>query len=371
MESWFSLPGLGSVALGTALLGFLSGVLGSFAVLRKQSLLGDAISHACLPGIILAFLIFATKNPLGLMGGAMVAGAIAILAILGISRFSRVKEDASMAIVLSVFFGAGLMLLTWAQQRADSAQAGLTRFLFGQAATLMYRDAAILAFLTVVCLSLTLLFWKQLQLISFDPGFAASLGMKVKGWEVFLSLLQVVVIVAGLEAVGVVLMSALLVAPAVAARQWTNRLGQMVFLAGIFGALSGSAGALLGNLPGLRLPTGPVIVLIVTAVVLLSLVFSPLHGLLFLWSRQRRGLQTRMVLENLASMARGHGSIEHGHNLAMLQACSSNPALVKNSLKELIRLGLAREVAPGLFSPTGDGILLLESPENWQGEATP
>jgi manganese/zinc/iron transport system permease protein len=132
-----SVPGLGSVVAGTALLGFLCGTLGTFAVLRKQSLMGDAISHACLPGLILAFLLFNSKESWALMLGAAISGTLAAMVVLGISRFSRVKEDSSLAITLSVFFGFGLMLLTWVQRRPDAAQAGLARFLFGQAATLL------------------------------------------------------------------------------------------------------------------------------------------------------------------------------------------------------------------------------------------
>ena len=314
-----SVPGLGSVVAGTALLGFLCGTLGTFAVLRKQSLMGDAISHACLPGLILAFLLFNSKESWALMLGAAISGTLAAMVVLGISRFSRVKEDSSLAITLSVFFGFGLMLLTWVQRRPDAAQAGLARFLFGQ---------------------------------------AASLGIPVFFIEVLLSLLLVMVIVAGLETVGVVLMSALLVAPAVAARQWTNRLEIMAILAGVFGAFSGIAGAFLSNMGKTSIPTGPVIVLFITLIVLLSILFAPARGIVWLqfqhW-RDSKILHLDSVLSNLLNLAKEHSGKQNGHSMAMLKGISSNPSGVPRSVQKLLEMGLVSEVDKGLYIPTSKG----------------
>lgn len=263
-----------TVALGTAMLGAVAGALGSFAVLRRQSLLADAVSHAALPGVVLAFLASGSKDPLTLSLGAAAAGWLGALCVLMIVRLSRVPYDSALALVLSVFFGLGLLLLTSLQKRADASQAGLERFLFGQAATLLAEDVKTIAILGAIAIGVLVLGWKQFQVLAFDPGFAAGLGLPVMLLDVVLMLLLVIAIVLGLQAVGVVLMSALVVAPAVAARQWTQRLGWMVILAGFIGAASGVIGTIAGDLlsqPGRPVPTGPTITLVATLIVAVSL----------------------------------------------------------------------------------------------------
>jgi len=278
---------LRTVALGAAILGIVSGTLGSYAVLRRQSLLGDAISHAALPGIALAFLLTGSKAPLVLVLGAAVAGWIGTLLVMGVVRSTRVKFDSALGIILSVFFGIGLVLLTFIQKREDATQAGLDKFLFGQAATILAQDVVTMAALGGVALFLMLLFWKELKLLSFDPEFGSTLGFPIRALDILLTTLLVIAIVVGLQMVGVVLMSALVVAPAVAARQWTDRLGLMIALAGGFGALAGVSGAVISSTAA-RLPTGPLIVLCASALVLISLCFAPNRGIVWHALRQRR-----------------------------------------------------------------------------------
>ena len=229
---------LRTVALGSAILGIVSGALGSFAVLRKQSLLGDAISHAALPGIVLAFLLTRSREPVILMLGALIAGWLATLFMLNVIRTTRIKDDSALGLVLSVFFGFGLMLLTFTQRLPDATQAGLDKFLFGQAATLLQRDVVTMAIIGVLAIALLMTFWKEFKLITFDTEYAASLGYPVRFLDVLLTTLLVVAIVLGLQTVGVVLMSAMIVAPAAAARQWTDKLKNMVILGGLFATLS-------------------------------------------------------------------------------------------------------------------------------------
>lgn len=280
---------LRTVALGAALLGIVSGVLGCFAVLRRQALLGDAMSHAALPGIALAFMITGRRDPLILLIGAGVAAWLAALLLLGITRTTRIKEDSGLAIILSVFFGLGLVLLSFLQQSPDAAQAGLKSFILGQAAALVERDIWAMLALGAPALLVVALLWKQFKLISFDPEFAASLGLPVRGLSVVLTTLIVVAIVIGLQTVGVVLMSAMLVAPAAAARQWTDRLSTMVVLSALFGAVAGVAGALI-SAGGRGLATGPTIVLCIGAIVLVSLLFAPRRGLIVARLRRPRSL---------------------------------------------------------------------------------
>ncbi|MBN1136690.1 MAG: metal ABC transporter permease [Anaerolineae bacterium] len=278
---------LRTVALGSATLGLVSGVLGAFAVLRKQSLLGDAISHAALPGIALAFLLTGSKAPLVLVLGAAIAGWLGTLAVMVAVRNTRIKQDAALGMVLSVFFGFGILLLTSIQKLPQASQAGLDKFLFGQAATLVGRDVVTMAVLGAAAVAVVVVFWKEFKLLSFDPDFAASLGFPTGLLDVVLTSLIVVAIVVGLQAVGVVLMSAMIVAPAAAARQWTERLGVMVVLSGVFGAVVGLLGAVTSSVVA-RLPTGPTIVLYMSAVVVLSLLFAPERGILARLRRQSR-----------------------------------------------------------------------------------
>jgi manganese/zinc/iron transport system permease protein len=289
---------LRTVALGSALLGLVSGVLGAFAVLRRQSLLGDAISHAALPGVALAFLITGSKEPLVLALGAIAAGWLATVLVLQVTGNTRIKPDAALGIALAVFFGFGLLLLTFIQRLPNAGKAGLDKFLFGQAATLLGRDLVTMAVLGGAALVLVMLFWKEFKLLTFDPDFAASLGYPVRGLEILLVTLMVVAIVVGIQTVGVVLMSAMLVAPASAARQWTEKLNLMVPLAGTFGAVAGLLGAITSSLIP-RLPTGPVIVVYMSVVVLASLLFAPRRGLVAR-GRQRQRQKWQFAQEALA-----------------------------------------------------------------------
>jgi manganese/zinc/iron transport system permease protein len=276
-----------TVALGSALLGVISGVLGSFAVLRRQGLLGDGVSHSALPGVVMAFLLTNSKNTEILLMGALLTGLLQTFAISGVVRHSRVKFDSALALVMSVFFGLGLVLLTYSQKVPNASQAGLKRFIYGQASTLLQRDIILMAACGAVMLLLVILFWKEFKLLSFDPEFAEVIGFGTGKLNLLLSFLVVAAIIIGIQTVGVVLMSAMLIAPAVAARQWSNRLWLMVLLAAAFGAISGVTGTLLSSAVA-DLPTGPVIVVFATLIASLSLLFAPGRGILFRIYRLRR-----------------------------------------------------------------------------------
>jgi manganese/zinc/iron transport system permease protein len=278
---------LRNVALGSAILGMVGGVLGSFALLRRQSLLGDALSHAALPGICLAYMLTGAKTPFVLLVGAGIAGWIGMLALLLIIRETRIPEDAGLGIVLSVFFGFGIVLLTFIQQSNDANQAGLDKYLFGQAATLVQDQVIMMAALGGAALLLVWLLFKEFKLLAFDPDFLGTLGFPGRRLNVLLTSLTVVAVMIGLQTVGVVLMAAMLIAPGAAARQWTNRLSTMVFLAALFGLLAGVSGALI-SVSESRLPTGPMVILSASAIVVVSLLFAPARGLVWEWLRRRR-----------------------------------------------------------------------------------
>lgn len=347
---------LRTVALGAATLGIVSGALGSFAVLRRQSLLGDAMSHAALPGVALAFLLTDSKASLPLLLGAAAAGWVGTLVVMAIVRTTRVKYDSALGIILSVFFGVGLLLLTLIQKRPDASQAGLDRFLFGQAASLLERDLYVMGALAAIALVATLTLWKELKLLTFDVEFGASLGFPMRWLDLALTGLLVIAIVVGLQTVGVVLMSAMVVAPAAAARQWTDRFAVMVLLAAGFGALAGASGAVVSS-SAQRMPAGPTIVLCAGVIVLASLFFASRRGLAWRWlraGRDRRRLELDAVLADLFVLARGHGTLEHGHPEATIAAMSVRGG-VRRSLEELEARGLAQRLDTDAWALTAAG----------------
>ncbi len=267
------------VALGCAMLGVISGVLGSFAVLRKQSLLGDGISHSALPGVVIAFLLTGSKNTEVLLFGALIAAILSTILILGIVKTTRIKFDAALALILSVFFGLGTVLLTYSQKIPNANQAGLDRFIYGQAASLVKSDIILMGFGVLTLLFIINIFWKEFKLLCFDTEFAKTIGLPTGKLNLLLSFLIVLTIVLGLQTVGVILMSSMLIAPAVSARQWSNRLPTMIVLAAIFGAVSGIIGTLISS-SITKLPTGPVIVLCITTISIFSLLFAPNRGMI-------------------------------------------------------------------------------------------
>lgn len=348
---------LRTVALGSAALGIVSGALGAFAVLRRQALLGDAMSHAALPGVALAFLITGSRAPLILMIGAALTGWLAAVAIVYIVRASRINTDTAMALMLSVFFGAGLVVLTFIQRQPAAGKAGLDKFLFGQAAAMLESDVITMASVGAVGLLGVLVLWKEFKLLSFDPDFAATLGMPTRRLDMLLTSLLVIAIVVGLKTVGVVLMSAMVVAPGAAARQWTNRLGVMVTLAALFGAAAGVLGALLSTTA--QTSTGPTIVLVATGLVVVSLLFAPARGLV--WTRMhawrsQRILALEAVMADLAALAAQHSSdATRPHDVAALHAVRGR-ALVDRALSELAADGLAQRHDGGGWSLTPRGL---------------
>lgn len=283
------------VALGCGMLGLLSGVVGSFAVLRRESLLGDVVSHASLPGIVIAFLVLGYKNWYILLLGAVISGLLATRLIRWMSE-KNMKLDSALALVLTTFFGFGLVLLTVVQRLPNANQAGLDSFIYGQASGMLVRDVFTILAVGIIILILVALFWKEIKVFTFDSEYAYTLGLHSKVVQFLLSSLLVLVIILGLEAVGVILMSTLIIAPAVSARQWTDNLVTMVVLAGVFGALSGVMGTAISSYM-LQMPTGPTIVLVASVIVFVSIFFAPHRGLIsrhLEMSHQKKEIEIRL-----------------------------------------------------------------------------
>lgn len=297
------------VTIGAALLGMAAGVTGTFLFLRKRALVSDAISHATLPGIGLAFLVMVAaggdgRNLIGLLAGSAVTAWLGLLTVQWLTTRTRLGEDAAIGAVLSVFFGVGVVLLTVIQTMGAGRQAGLEGFLLGSTAGMLFDDAVTIAVGGALALALALLLRRPMTMVAFDPGHAAALGIDTRRIDLATMGLVMAVTVVGLKIVGLVLVIALVIIPPVAARFWSERSGVVVAVAGLLGGASGYLGAAISaTAPGL--PTGPIIVLTAFALFAISLLVAPARGTLAaLWHRRRH--QRRVHLrQGLLALAQG------------------------------------------------------------------
>jgi manganese/zinc/iron transport system permease protein len=269
------------VLVGVVLLGTSAGTVGSFAVLRRRALLGDALSHAALPGLCLGFLAAGERNLPAMLLGALATGLIGIVVIAALRNRTRVREDAAIGIVLSVFFGAGIVLSRLIQNSKTvvGSKAGLDSYILGKTAGMVASDVALIAGAAAVSLGLVALLFKEFLLISFDPGFARVQRWPAQRIDLTLTGLLAVVVVIGLPAVGVVMIAALLIIPGVSARFWTDRLARVVVLAALMGAGMGLIGTSLSATYD-KMPAGPIIALVGTGFFLVSALAAPRRGLI-------------------------------------------------------------------------------------------
>ncbi|MEL6559847.1 MAG: iron chelate uptake ABC transporter family permease subunit [Bacteroidota bacterium] len=302
----FKYPNIKYVLFGSVLLAVSSAIVGCFTFLKKKALVGDVVSHAVLPGICLGYL-FSTntlgltdKNPIILLLGAFATGWLSIVVIDNIVKKTKLKEDTANGLALSVFFGIGILLMTFIQKQGGSSQSGLDSFLFGKAASLVGEDLIVFAVISVILMIAVLFLFKEFTLISFDTAFATAIGFPVKGLNLALTTLTVLAVVTGIQAVGVVLMAAMLITPAAAARFWTDDLRKMIIIAAVFGAFSGTAGAYISYIAP-SMPTGPWIVMILSIIALASFFFSPGKGILFKILKRRR-IQKLILEENILKL---------------------------------------------------------------------
>lgn len=333
----FNDPILLSVTLGVVLLSSTSAVVGTFTFLRKQALVGDAVAHAVLPGICLAFILGESKNPIYLIIGAFVTGWISLHIIQKITKTSRIKEDTAIALVLSVFFGAGIVLLTFIQHAGIPGHSGLDHILFGQAAAITQSDVQAFGMVSVLLVICILFFYKEFKTNAFDSDFAKSAGLKVSFIDLMLTTLTVLAVVTGIQAVGVVLVAAMLITPPAAARYWTHNLPFMIVLSAIFGAFSGFAGTLASYmLP--NMPTGPWIIVTITGIAFFSFLLAPGKGILYRLYHQvkvRRRMLTENVLKDMYMAGEKRGNHESAFTLPEIAAH-------RNMRKEKLQSGLNR-----------------------------
>jgi len=290
------------VVLSTMVLGLASGLIGSFLLLRKRSLMGDTLSHACLPGIAVAFIVMVMlggdgKSLPGLLLGAIITGSLGMVMVVLIRKTTRIKDDASMGLVLSVFFGMGVALLGLVQSMPEASAAGLEYFIYGKTASMVMQDFILISSIAAIVAVASILLLKEFMIICFDEQYASSQGMPTHALDLVMLGLVAAVTVVGLQAVGLILIIAFLIIPAAAARFWTNDLRRMLFLAGLIGAFSGWLGSSISALLP-RLPAGAVIVLVAAAIFMISLIFGSSRGV-FLRLMSSRRLRRKVGRQHL------------------------------------------------------------------------
>jgi ABC-type Mn2+/Zn2+ transport system permease subunit/Mn-dependent DtxR family transcriptional regulator len=351
-------PSLRYALIGSVLLGVSCGLLGGFIVVRKLALMGDALSHAVLPGVAAGFLWNMTKDPVAILIGATIAGLLGSAMVSSLTRTTRIKEDAALGLVLASFFAAGLCLQSMIQKNLPTGnKSGLNHFLFGQVAALGGDDIALMSGVTLLVLGLVGLFYKELLLTSFDEGFARSAGLPVGWLHHGLMLLLAMSVVIALQAVGVVLVSALLITPAAAAYLLTDRLHRLLGLAVAFGVVAAVLGAFV-SFVGKNLPTGPLMVLAASAVFLGAFLFGPRHGVVAKWwTRRSHSGRTRRenTLKAIYHVWENEGGVAEGVSLkALAEKRRATLEDVQAEVAALSRHGLATVAGPMVyFTPAG------------------
>lgn len=350
-------PSVRYALAGSILLGLSCGLLGGFLVVRRLALVGDALSHAVLPGVALGFLWNMTKDPVAIFVGATAAGLLGTALVTAISRTTRLKEDAALGLVLASFFAVGVCLISMIQRLPTGNQSGLDKFLFGQAAAMGPDDLVLMSVVTGLSVALIIAFYKELLVTSFDPGFARAIGVPARWVHHGMMLLLAASVVIALQAVGVVLVSAMLITPAAAAYLLTDRMHRLLLLAAAFGIGAGLFGTFL-SFAGPGLPTGPLMVIAASTVFAGAFLFGPRHGVLARWWRQRAGAARTRRENTLKAMFQVAEHAEHrgdGISLDALAARRRESAdEINRRARELVSHGLATMEGNTIhFTPAG------------------
>ncbi|MEC8196354.1 MAG: metal ABC transporter permease [Pseudomonadota bacterium] len=297
------------VTIGATLLGIAAGVTGTFLYLRKRALVSDAISHATLPGVGIAFMLMVLwggdgRALPGLLLGAAVSSWIGLLCVSWLTGRTRLSEDAAIGAVLSVFFGFGIVLLTVIQTMGAGRAAGLESFLLGATAGMLFNDALVIAIGGALTLVAVLFLRRPMTLLAFDPEYAAARGINVGRMDLAIMALALAVTVIGLKIVGLILIVAMLIIPPVTARFWTDRTDHMVLISGLCGGLAAWAGAAISAVAP-AMPTGPIIVLVSFGLFVASLFLAPNRGVLAAYLRHVRFQRRVHMRQGLLALAQG------------------------------------------------------------------
>lgn len=328
------------VVMGITLLGIGSAFVGTFSFLDNKALLGDAISHAVFPGICLGFMLAGEKNPFYIVGGAFLSGALATFLSSWLKSNTKLSDDTIIAVILSVFFGIGIVFLTVIQKSGNPEMAGLNQFIFGNAIGIVERDLWVYGSLSVLIISVIGFMLKEFQILVFNPEFGKAVGLPMNMIRFVFDVLLILAVVIGIQAIGVVLMAALLITPGTAARFWTDRLGILLGLASLFAILSGVFGTYISYLLP-QMPTGPWVVVILSSIALISFLFAPKKGLASRYFHRRSYLQKTQRDHVLKSIFKARELGQEGLTRAeLLSLYPHQQSSIKNSIKGLEKEGL-------------------------------
>lgn len=346
-------PNVRYVAIAILLLGGVSGAVGTFNFLRKKTLVGETVAHSMLPGVLIAFMLSGVKNPLVLITGAAISGWLSIWVVDYITRHSKIKGDSALAIVLSSFFGLGIVMLTVIQRTSGKEQSGLDHYIFGNAAAMTPEDSLVFGSISLIVLAVVFWHFFSLKAVVFNQDFAHSIGINTRWIEALISFITILSISVGIKAVGIVMMSALLIIPPTAARFWTDDLSKMLLVSGVFGAVSGWLGAFVSYSYS-SMPTGPWTIVIISIIAFFSMLFAPKKGVVFQrWTKLL--VKRRMNEENLLKTAvqlevRGQGKLFNRRSISARQFFDQR--LWNRTIKRLKRKGLVKRVHTGFTLST-------------------
>jgi ABC-type Mn2+/Zn2+ transport system permease subunit/Mn-dependent DtxR family transcriptional regulator len=352
-------PSLRYALIGAILLGINCGLLGGFLVVRKMALVGDALSHAVLPGVVLGFLWNMTKDPVAIFVGATIAGLLGAVAVNLIKHTTLLKEDTALGLVLAAFFAIGMVMLTMVQHLETGNKSGIDKYLFGQAAAISAQDVKLMSVVTAISFLSIVVFYKEFLVTSFDSGFARATGFPVQLFHYALMLLLAFSVVIALQAVGVVLVSAMLITPAAAAYMLTDRMHRLLFIAAAFGVFAGASGAFFSFMRP-NLPTGPFMVLGASFVFVLAFLFGPKHGVIVKWwmrrSRSRR-IQRENTLKSVYHVLEARDF--HGEGVLLKELAERRRETIEEARAQ------ASEVQAHGLATLDDQTLYL-TPDGWQ-----
>lgn len=346
------------ICCGTGILGGLAGVVGSWLFLQRKSLFGDTIAHATLPGLTGIFLLTQIKHSGLLLLGGLCSALLATYAIHVIQQNSTLKKDTILGVILASSFGLGTIFLSKIQTMPNAHQAGLTKYLLGNPATMLFGDLIMIIAATLLTLCITIRYIKPYTIILFDTSYATTIGIEHNNISWIMLTAITITIVFGLQAIGIILMSALLINPAAAAYQWTKKFNNMMLLSALFGSFSTIIGTLV-SCSVAHLPTGPVIVIIATIITCISMLCSP-YGIIISWYKHNKQIKTINHLSFLSHFYlfnEGQSDPFHAHNLIALEAIGK--PFTQQTLQYLNKHGLIESPQKNFWRLTPKGIAFL------------
>jgi manganese/zinc/iron transport system permease protein len=365
----FQDPSITWVVLGITLLGIGSAYVGTFSFLDKKALLGDAISHAVLPGICLGFILAGEKNPVYIVTGAFLSGALATFLSSWLKKNTKLSEDTIIATILSVFFGIGIVMLTALQKSGNPEIAGLNSFIFGNAIGISETDLMIYGGLSLTIIAVLTLLLKEFRLMVFDPNYGKAIGFPMEAIRFLFNVLMILAVVIGIQAIGVVLMAALLITPGAAARFWTDRLNPLLILAACFSIVSGILGTYISFvLP--QMPTGPWVVVFLSLIALLSFMFSPKSGIVFRYFSRKSYLRKTHRDHLMKALYKAKEENKNGLSIEEIyELYPYQKAQIDQSIKDLLQVGfIAKNQSLVNLTPQGisDAMRIVRLHRLWE-----